>query len=521
MPLRDAFGLTGMIIDGRYRVDRVVGEGGFGVVYKATHLVLDGPVALKILKVPETLEADGRAAFTDAFREEGKVLFRLCSLHPSIVQAREAGVVIANDGMARPYLALEWLEGIALDDELRFRRTHDVPPLDLAQAMSLLDGVARGLGTAHEHRIAHRDLKPANVFLVRRETGVDAKLLDFGLAKALDQSASMTALFDRTAGAECVFTRRYGAPEQWLRRLGATGPWTDVHALALVLVELLTLQPALQGEEAAELMGACLDKEVRPTPNTRGARLPEMIDRVFARALAIDPRDRHRTVGEFWQALGDAARSCGVTDSHATVRILGIPDPGESAAPSAGPAGVGVPSGTTDASPLERYSATVDSVDPFSRSRDASRSPTLRDSSASPLRGRRSVWMAATGALVLGAGMAAGIAQRSPTPPSVPSVSSFAAQPQPESEPPVAPPPALAIASEETSNASAVQTAGRKSAPRPLPIPATPSAAQPLATRLSSAASPTPALAPPRPRPEPSATPPDDLTPAEILRERR
>lgn len=504
MPLHDVFGLIGTILDGRYRVDRVVGEGGFGVVYKATHVVLDGPVALKILKVPEGLNAEDRAAFASDFREEGKLLFRLSSLHPSIVQAREAGVVFAADGAAHPYLALEWLDGIALDRELRLRATRREPAFTVPEAMRLLDGVARALAVAHERRIAHRDLKPANVFLVRRDTGVEAKLLDFGLAKVLDGSASLTALFDRTAGAECVFTRRYGAPEQWLRRLGATGPWTDVHALALVLVELLTLQPALQGEEAAELMGACLDREVRPTPNARGARVPDEVDRVFSRALALDPRNRYRTAGEFWLALEEATRSCGLTEKPASVRVLGLLQPAESDPPPAVSAPPRVLSGTTADSLSAPLPAAVDSVEPFSRSREGSQSPPLPDAvrASARRRIRRAAWLAFAASLALGGAVTATALHRSTEAPSA-QTSAAESPSRPE------PPPSLSMTAPEVPRA-APEPSPSAVAPRKVEK-ARPSRPIPSSTTPAPAAS---ALAAPHPATE-------ELTPDEILRERR
>lgn len=323
MPNSSLSSLIGTVIDGRYRVDRIVGEGGYGVVFRAWHLRFQAPIALKVLKLPDQLPDDVRDAFIQSFESEGRVLFELSGLHPSIVRAMETGVVLTADGASFPYLVLEWLHGASLDKELKARRAEGLPPFDLQQSLALLDKPAEAVATAHRRNVAHRDIKPANIFLCWRDDETVPKVLDFGLAKVMHDLSSTTAMFNASIGGTRSFTPAYGAPEQWLQRLGATGPWTDVYALALVCVELVSGRPALVGSDSAQLMAACLDETFRPTPRALGIEVPAGVEEVLLRALAISPRDRFANVSVFWSALCDAANHeawCGIPMPRMVIR---------------------------------------------------------------------------------------------------------------------------------------------------------------------------------------------------------
>jgi serine/threonine-protein kinase len=295
--------LTGYVIGGRYHVERRIGEGGFSVTYKALHLALDVSVAIKVLKLPARLTAEHKSAFIQHFREEGKLLFRLGSLHPAITRSFDAGTVEGPDGAEVPFIAMEWLDGVSLEAELQARRGGPSSIFPLAEALQCLRDAVTGLAVAHDEGIAHRDVKPGNIFLLRRSAAITSKILDFGVAKVLGQWPTLTGQIDDTTGHPSAFTPAYGAPEQWLRRLGATGPWTDVYALALVLVEMLSGRRALDGMEGPQLMAACLDAEARPTPRTLGCQVPNHVESVFARALALNPSDRQPNLRAFWSDL--------------------------------------------------------------------------------------------------------------------------------------------------------------------------------------------------------------------------
>lgn len=304
--LADPLGLAGTIVDGRYLIDRVVGSGGFGVVYRARHLRFDAPIAIKVLHRAGELRPAQQAAFLERFLSEGKLLFDLSPLHQSFVRALESGTVVVGGGVILPYLALEWLDGLTLQEEIARQRKHG-RRLSLVEVLSLFDRAASGLAIAHARGVAHRDVKPANIFLARQHQQIAVKLLDFGLAKAMDQSLAHADAFGDSQFASCPFTPAYGAPEQWQRSLGATGPWTDVHALALVCAELLAGRHPFGGGESGELMAACLDPRVRPTPRTLGAIVSDEVEAAFAQALQLDPRERFRDAAEFWKSLCSAA----------------------------------------------------------------------------------------------------------------------------------------------------------------------------------------------------------------------
>jgi serine/threonine-protein kinase len=301
----DPLELVGCLVDGRYRLEALAGHGGFGSVYRAHHVRFRGSVAVKILRVPSAFDINQRENLISSFEEEGRLLFELSSLHPAIVQVKESGVLL-HAGASLPYLVLEWLDGISLETEIRSREGAGRGPRDLGEAMRILEPIAEALAVTHSRGIAHRDIKPGNVFLSRVGPNLVPKLLDFGIAKALGPLGSTTAMYAPTSEGRSAFTELYGAPEQWFVRLGATGPWTDVYAFALVLVEMLSGTPPLAGQTAKQLAGAALDPEVRPTPRTVGVDVPDSVERVFRDALSVDPRERPRSMAVFWHELRDA-----------------------------------------------------------------------------------------------------------------------------------------------------------------------------------------------------------------------
>jgi eukaryotic-like serine/threonine-protein kinase len=303
----DPFCIVGTIVDGRYRVERMAGQGGFGVVYRAYHLAFESAIALKVLKLPEHWLPETKRARIASFQREGRMLFKLSTLHPAIVRAFETGTIAAGDGSLAPYLALEWLDGVSLDHELKYRRKHGLAPMSLPQVLSLLDAPATALGRAHDGGVVHRDIKPGNLFASTQGSESTVKVLDFGIAKVVHDSAEVSAQLSGGAGVTSSFTPMYAAPEQWLTRLGTTGAWTDVHGWALVCVELLTNKLPLTGREAAQFMAACLDPDHRPTPLAHGLELPSKVEAVFARALALDPSDRFPDARTFWSNLCEAA----------------------------------------------------------------------------------------------------------------------------------------------------------------------------------------------------------------------
>ncbi|MET0790531.1 MAG: serine/threonine-protein kinase [Polyangiaceae bacterium] len=300
---RDPFAWTGAVLAQKYRIEEVVGEGGFGVVYKAFHLGFGTAVAVKCLKIPSGLRAEERARFEQSFIEEGRLLHRLSRSSAAIVQALDVGTAESPNGAWTPYLVLEWLQGQSLEQYLEQRRLSAAGGLSLTDAISLLDSAARALDFAHGEGVAHRDVKPANLFMTMAGGRPTLKVLDFGIAKVMSSASSLTKAYLQTGQSIRAFSPAYGAPEQFNLGFGATGPWTDVFALALVFVELLSGDRALLGEDSTQFYVQATDEQRRPTARARGAFAGDEVERVLIRALAVAPRGRYFRAGEFWDAL--------------------------------------------------------------------------------------------------------------------------------------------------------------------------------------------------------------------------
>ncbi len=241
-----------------YRIDALIARGGMGVVYRATHLGLERPVALKVI----ARELADREGFRERFLRESRLAARLD--HPAVVPVFDSREV---DGEL--IVAMRLVEG----GDLR-RLIDREGALQPARAIALLGQVAEALDAAHAAGIVHRDVKPHNVLV----EGDRAYLSDFGLAKALGESGAVS-------GASVVGTAEYMSPEQW--RGGSVGPAADVYSLGCVLYEALTgIAPVARKQADTE------------------PEIPEGLDEAIERATAKDPGDRYPSAG----ALIEAAR---------------------------------------------------------------------------------------------------------------------------------------------------------------------------------------------------------------------
>ncbi len=285
----DGDGLTGVVLDGRYRVESVVGEGGFGRVYRARHLALDIPVAIKTVR----LDIDDDDDVVTQLLDEGRVLKKL--RHEHIVAALDLGT-FTPEGATKPlfYLVMEWCEGRPLRSLLEERGA-----LPMREAFEIVDAVAAALAHAHASGVVHRDVKPSNIMWTGERR---VSLVDFGIAKMADARRASETGATLTAATKRAFTRAYAAPEQ---ATGArTGPWTDVHALGLLFIELLTGTPPYG---TSEDVGLAIVAARRPNPETSGVDAGPFAP-VIARAVALRPADRFEDAGAFQIALRRAAR---------------------------------------------------------------------------------------------------------------------------------------------------------------------------------------------------------------------
>jgi hypothetical protein len=224
------------------------------------------------------------------------------------VRVYDFNIVTTPRGIAAPYMVLEWLDGEPLDVWLAQRRGRPVPE---AEAVHLLHAAIEGLAHAHREGVAHRDVKPANIFVVGGPQGRMTKVLDFGIAKAMQEGETATLMRTRTSSGFSAFSPAYGAPEQFRsKKFGPTGPWTDVHALGLILTEMVTGRPALEGEEPGDFLVASTE-EVRPSPRLRGGAVSEAFEAVCRRALSRAASDRYADAGELLKALDAAVAAPG------------------------------------------------------------------------------------------------------------------------------------------------------------------------------------------------------------------
>ncbi len=259
-----------------YAVEAVLGRGGMGVVYRARHLRLNRPVALKMLLAGDYAGPADRARFL----REAEAVAGL--RHANIVQVYDVG-----DQDGRPYFTMEIVEGGSLAEKLAGG------PQPAREAAALAAVLAEAVGAAHQGGILHRDLKPANVLLTADGT---PKVSDFGLARRLESGERLTQ-----SGA-IVGTPSYMAPEQARGRTQALGPAVDVYALGAILYELLTGRPPFRGETAADTVMQVLSQE--PVPPARlNPRVPRDLETICLKCLHKEPPRRYASAAALAEDL--------------------------------------------------------------------------------------------------------------------------------------------------------------------------------------------------------------------------
>jgi tetratricopeptide (TPR) repeat protein len=258
------------LLDGRFALQRLVGSGGMGDVYRATDRLAGANVAVKVLRSVEP-------AHVERFEREARLLMQL--RHPAVVRYVAHGF----DAGGQPYLAMEWLEGETLAERLKRG------PLPVSETLPLATRILDGLAAAHELGIVHRDVKPSNLLLVGGRCE-EAKLLDFGIARLASAGYDATAL---TQTGAVLGTPAYMSPEQ-ARGQTKLRPSTDLFSLGSVLYECLTGQRPFGGENALAVIAAiCLEEPVR-TRSIRpeiAAELDDLVLRLLAKNESSRPRD--------------------------------------------------------------------------------------------------------------------------------------------------------------------------------------------------------------------------------------
>jgi len=342
MPVVTSEERLGTILDAKYRLDRILGEGGMGVVFAGMHTRLQVPVAVKFLHphVSSSAEAVHR------FVREAQAAARLS--HPNVVAVRD--VDTSPDGAV--YMVLELLDGESLAEHLA-----RVGRLSVQSTLAIVTPAMDALAAAHEVGIVHRDIKPDNLFLSRGPGGERVtKVLDFGIAKLADAGTN-----GRTSTGAVIGTPAYMAPEQ---AMGSKelGPPADVWSMGVVLYECLAGRMHLDFPSDTSAMGLVL-AVLTETPISLGVRCPELpssLVQVIDRALTKDPAQRYPTMREFLTALRatqDGTLPAGA--AQLAVRTSSSPPTSSRPAGSTGPLGEVIRGGSEVSRPAARTPPTA------------------------------------------------------------------------------------------------------------------------------------------------------------------
>lgn len=289
--------LVGRTFDEKYRLDARLGEGGMGTVYRATHLLIDRPVAIKVLN--ERFVTDEAAQ--ERFRREARAAGRL--QHSNAVSVTDFGTT--QDGLV--YIVMELLEGKSLREVLAREA-----PLDTARSVSLMLQISAAVAAAHEAGIIHRDLKPGNIFVVQRKHAPPiVKVLDFGIAK-LATERDGREVKNITQTGVMIGTPRYMSPEQCD---GAElAPASDVYSLGVILYEMLTGTTPFSGPTPLAVALKHSSEKPRP-PRELAPAVPQALEALVLRALEKKPENRPADAGAFRRELYMMAEQLGLEHS--------------------------------------------------------------------------------------------------------------------------------------------------------------------------------------------------------------
>ncbi len=286
--------LVGQTLDGRYHIERKIGEGGMGVVYAARHLIIERPLAVKVLK----REVARDQSTIKRFVQEAKAASRIG--HPHIVDVTDFGTT--PDGLT--YSVMEYVDGSTLSSAIKLSA-----PLPLERILPIAAQIAQALGAAHAKGIVHRDLKPENIFLINRDGRRDfVKIVDFGIAKVTPIDSNAPAEGPRLTRAGAVFgTPEYMAPEQAAGRSDTDGR-VDVYALGTIMYEMLTGRVPHKSESMVRTLAMQMLDPIEPPSKVRpDLHVAPEVEAVVMRALAKKREHRYQTMSELYDAIKSVA----------------------------------------------------------------------------------------------------------------------------------------------------------------------------------------------------------------------
>ncbi len=271
-----------------YEIVSVINSGGMGVVYKATHRMLQKSVAIKMLKPGHFSETA-----LVRFQREGKIASNLS--HPNIVAIHDFGVT----EFGQPFMVMEFVTGICLADKIRQQGR-----MSIQEVTNMARQICLALRHAHEHGILHRDVKPGNIMLV--DGSADIKVVDFGIAKFIEPDRADEKSLTETGTS--LGSPLYMSPEQSTGKKLDAG--SDLYSLGCVLFECLTGRPPFVGKSAVETIMAHLNESPPTLSQAAGGRsFPESMEMLVARLLNKDPGQRFHSADEVLIALRDLGRA--------------------------------------------------------------------------------------------------------------------------------------------------------------------------------------------------------------------
>jgi eukaryotic-like serine/threonine-protein kinase len=294
----------GDVLAGKYRVDRVIGAGGMGVVVQATHLVLQDRVAVKFL-LPAFVQSE---ALTARFLREAQAAVRIKS--PHVARVTDVGTLESG----APYMVMELLEGRDLGKVL-----HERGWFEPQQAAHYAMQVCEALAAAHAHKIVHRDVKPGNLFVTHAPDGSElVKVLDFGISKIQDAVGADNLTHTNSA----IGSPTYMAPEQ-MRSAKTVDARADVWSLGVVLFEMLTGTLPYVADSMTELVALVLEAEA-PLVRSIRPQIPQGLEAAVAGCLKKDPSERYQSVAELAAVLGPFSGPGGIEAAQRVRRILNV-----------------------------------------------------------------------------------------------------------------------------------------------------------------------------------------------------
>jgi len=299
---------VGDVVQGRFRIEAVLGQGGMGVVFGAKELGSERPIALKVLAPEASVHPDAVGRFVN----EARAAMQLESRH--VVKVFEVGTL----EMGLPFIVMEMLQGKDLSEVMEQKKTLPIP-----EAVDYVTQAADAIADAHAHRIVHRDLKPSNLFLT---TANLVKVLDFGVSKV--QAPPNQRGGPKTATGAVLGSPHYMAPEQ-LKSAKDADPRADIWSLGVILYELLAGRPPFEGRSYGDLFMAVLSGQFVPLSTVR-ADVPPALEEIVARCLKKSRDERFPTVADLVAALrpfrAAAAKRALASTAVMEDRPRGLPD---------------------------------------------------------------------------------------------------------------------------------------------------------------------------------------------------